>query len=63
MDLSETLLIYFTFIAPITSLAERVAISASREDTTGNWQAESDLLSKITYAGPSSAWGLPEPGR
>ena len=28
-------------LASITSLAERVAVSASREGTTGNWQAES----------------------
>jgi len=36
-------------LASITSLAERVAVSASREGTTGNWQAESELLSKMTY--------------
>ena len=36
-------------LASITSLAERVAVSASREGTSGDWQAESDLLSKMTY--------------
>ena len=36
-------------LASITSLAERVAVSASREGTTGDWQAESELLSKMTY--------------
>ena len=36
-------------LASITSLAERVAVSASREGTSGDWQAESELLSKMTY--------------
>ena len=36
-------------LASITSLAERVAVSASREGTSGDWQAESALLSKMTY--------------
>jgi len=36
-------------LASMTSLAERVGVSASREGTTGNWQAESELLSNMTY--------------
>ena len=33
----------------MTALASRVAVSASREGTTGNWQAESEQLARMTY--------------
>ena len=33
----------------MTALASRVAVSASREGTTGNWQAESEQLAMMTY--------------
>ena len=36
-------------INSMTALASRVAVSASREGTTGNWQAESEQLARMTY--------------
>ena len=36
-------------LTSMTGLAQRVAGSASREGTTGNWQAESDRIAKMTY--------------
>ena len=36
-------------ISSMAGLAERVALSASREGTTGDWQAESDHLANMTY--------------
>jgi alkanesulfonate monooxygenase SsuD/methylene tetrahydromethanopterin reductase-like flavin-dependent oxidoreductase (luciferase family) len=36
-------------ITSMTGLAQRVAVSATREGTTGNWQAESDRISGMTY--------------
>jgi alkanesulfonate monooxygenase SsuD/methylene tetrahydromethanopterin reductase-like flavin-dependent oxidoreductase (luciferase family) len=36
-------------LTSMTGLAQRVAVSASREGTTGNWQAESEQLANMTY--------------
>jgi alkanesulfonate monooxygenase SsuD/methylene tetrahydromethanopterin reductase-like flavin-dependent oxidoreductase (luciferase family) len=36
-------------LTSMTGLAERVRVSASREGTTGNWQAESEQLASMTY--------------
>jgi alkanesulfonate monooxygenase SsuD/methylene tetrahydromethanopterin reductase-like flavin-dependent oxidoreductase (luciferase family) len=36
-------------LTSMTGLAERVRVSASREGTTGNWQAESEQLTSMTY--------------
>ena len=33
----------------MAGLAERVAVSASREGTTGDWQAESERIAKMSY--------------
>jgi len=36
-------------LTSMTGLAQRVAVSASREGTTGDWQAESEHLANMTY--------------